>query len=62
MPSHAARATDGNAAGHPTTPAKRAMLVTPIIGEISTIRSGRGSEPSSIASSAYFIASAPPFE
>ena len=62
MPSHAAFANAGNTAGQPKIPAKRARLVMPIIGEISTMRSGRGSDLSSSASSAYFIASAPPFE
>ena len=43
-------------------PAKRAKLVMPIIGEIRMSRSGRASCGSSSASSAYFIASAPPLE
>src|SRR5262245_21310742 len=60
--SHAVLAKDGKIAGQPSTPANRANAVTPIIGEISTIRSGRGSTSSSSASNAYFIASAPPFE
>ena len=62
MPSHAALANEGNTAGQPNTPAKRARLVIPIIGEISTMRSGRARVLSSSASSAYFIASAPPLE
>ena len=62
MPSHAAFANAGNTAGQPNTPANRARLVTPIIGERSTMRSGRASSLSASASSAYFIASAPPFE
>ena len=41
MPSHAAFANAGNTAGQPNTPANRARLVTPIIGERSTMRSGR---------------------
>ena len=40
MSSHAAFANEGNTAGQPSTPAKRAKLVMPIMGEISTIRSG----------------------
>ncbi len=61
-PSHAALAKAGNTAGQPTTPAKRAKPVTPIIGEISTSRSGRASAGSDSVSRAYFIASAPPLE
>jgi hypothetical protein len=52
----------GKIAGSPANPAKRANAVTPTIGEISTMRSGRVSCLFSSASSAYIIASAPPFE
>ena len=62
MPSQAALANFGRIAGRPAKPAKRANAVMPIIGEISTRRSGGESAGSSIASSAYFMASAPPFE
>ena len=62
MPSHAALAKVGNTAGQPITPANRARLVMPIIGAINTILSGRASVLSEAASSAYFIASAPPLE
>ena len=62
MPSQAAFANAGKIAGRPATPAKRANAVMPIIGEISTMRSGGVSCGSSSASSAYFIASAPPLE
>ena len=58
----AAFATAGSTAGSPARPAKRAKRVIPIIGVISTTRSARGSFGSSIASSEYFMASAPPFE
>ena len=60
--SHAARANRGKTAGHPNTPANRAISVMPIIGEIRTRRSGRVSLASPRASSAYCIASAPPLE
>ena len=62
MLSQAALANGGSTAGRPARPAKRAKRVIPIIGVISTMRSSRASFGSSIASSAYFIASAPPFE
>ena len=62
MPSHAALSKAGISAGQPNTPAKRAMLVMPIIGANSTMWSGRASDLSSSASSAYFMASAPPLE
>ena len=51
----------GEIAGQPREPAKRAKLVMPIIGEISTSRSARGLRVLK-ASSADFIASAPPLE
>ena len=60
--SHAALAKAGKIAGRAAKPAKRAKRVMPIIGEISTRRSGRDSAGFSIASSAYCIARAPPFE
>ena len=60
--SHAAFAKAGNTAGRPKKPAKRASLVMPIMGEISTMRSGRVSVGSPRASSACFMASAPPVE
>ncbi len=41
MPSQAALAKGGKIAGSPANPAKRAISVTPIIGEISTTRAGR---------------------
>ena len=62
MPSHAAFANAGNTAGQPNTPANRARLVMPIIGDSRMIRSGRARVGSASASSAYFIASAPPLE
>ncbi len=62
LESQAALAKRGSMAGIPATPAKRAKLVTPIMGEMRTRRSGRGRALSPSASSAYIIASAPPFE
>ena len=62
MASQAALANAGNIAGKPASPAKRAKRVMPIIGEIRTRRSGRASCGSSMASSAYLSASAPPLE
>ena len=62
MSSQAVFANLGMTAGQPSTPANRAKAVTPIIGESSTMRSGMASAGSSSASSAYFTASAPPFE
>ncbi len=62
MPSQAALSKAGTSAGQPNTPAKRAVLVMPIIGANSTMWSGRASALSSSASSAYFMASAPPLE
>ena len=49
-------------AGRAAMPAKRAKAVMPIIGEIRIRRSGRARRWSSMASSAYFTASAPPLE
>ena len=60
--SQAVLAKAGSIAGRAASPAKRAKAVMPIIGEISTSRSARGRRGSSMASSAYFIASAPPLE
>ncbi len=62
MPSQAALAKAGSSAGMAARPAKRAKLVTPIMGEIRTMRSGRANWSFSRASRAYFIASAPPLE
>ena len=62
MPSQAALAKPGSSAGQPQMPAKRALLVTPIIGDSNTMRSGRARLRSSMASSAYFMTSAPPLE
>lgn len=62
IPSHAAFAKAGKIAGNPARPAKRAEPEMPIIGEISSSRSGLASCLSSMASSVYFIASAAPLE
>jgi hypothetical protein len=62
MLSHAALAKAGRIAGQPAIPAKRANRVMPIIGASSTTRAGRARRASSMASSAYCSASAPPFE
>ncbi|MNT31946.1 hypothetical protein D3C72_1678050 [compost metagenome] len=62
MLSQAALANAGSMAGRPATPAKRANVVMPTIGEIRTSRSGLASLASSRASSVCIRASAPPLE
>ncbi len=60
--SQAAFAKAGKIAGRPANPANRAISVMPIMGEIRMTRSACLMEGSSMASSAYFMASAPPLE